>query len=310
ALANYGEIQFQHRSMIKEDIVNYGRIGISAISAANIEGELTNHGSVEISHAGHFNAEAGIQNQSQYNIFGGIGGTNGTMNNNATGILKGFGLFFAEQQIVNAGQIVAWGGSLTVATGAFTNTGLLQSTELSPLQLSPYMMSTPADFHNSGTIDIRTGGGVVLDCNLVNDPCATIRIDGGTLAAPNIQHTADANLIGFGQIAGNLLIGPAGATVKLTGPTNIVGDVNIMPGNTLEISDGQTLITGHTVCDGTIHLIGGTVIFQGGCDCEDCNIINEPGTDRHRCDFNADGIEDFKDFACFAKTWLWRASWY
>jgi hypothetical protein len=172
------------------------------------------------------------------------------------------------------------------------------------------MMGTPADFHNSGTIDIRTGGGVAFDCNLVNDPCATIRIDGGTLAAGNIQHRADANLIGFGQIAGNLLIGPAGATVKLTGPTNIVGDVNIMSGNTLEISDGQALITGHTVCDGTIHLIGGTVIFQGGCDCDDCNIINEPGTDRHRCDFNADGIQDFKDFACFAETWLWRASWY
>ena len=104
--------------------------------------------------------------------------------------IKGFGLFYAEQQIVNSGQIITWGGSLTIGTGGvLTNTGLIQSTELSPLIIIPNMSGTPADFHNSGTIDIRTGGGAAFDCNLINDPGATIRFDGGTLAAYNIQQT-------------------------------------------------------------------------------------------------------------------------
>ena len=313
AVSNYGRIDFQHRSMIKEDIVNYGHINISAISEAGIEGELTNHGTVEISPISHFNANEGIQNHAQFGIHGGLGATDDAMNNNPTGILKGFGVFYAEQQIVNAGQIVAWGGSLTVATGgALTNTGLIQSTELSPLLISPYMSSTPGDFHNSGTIDIRTGGGAAFDCNLINDPGATIRFDGGTLAADNIQQMVDANLVGFGQISGNLLIGPAGidssAIVKLTGPTNIVGDVNIMAGNKLEISDGITLITGHTTCNnGTIHMVGGRVICQGGLTNNNCNIVWEPGLYINMADFNLDGKMNFEDFAYFADVWLWQA---
>jgi len=308
AVSNYGRIDFQHRSMIKEDIVNYGQINISAISEAGIEGELTNHGTVEISPSSHFNANEGIQNHAQFGIHGGLGVTDGAMNNNPTGTLQGFGVFYAEQQIVNAGQIVAWGGSLTIATrGAFTNTGLIQSTELSPLVISPYMSST--DFHNSGTIDVRTGGGVAFNCNLVNDTSGIIELLDGTFAATTITQSQNGIFQGFGSIAGDVVIEPGGI-IELTGPTNIVGDVNIPENATLEISDGQTLITGHTICDGAIHLIGGTVIFQGGCDCEGCNIINEAGIDRNHFDVNADGIEDFMDFVEFADEWLWQASWY
>lgn len=313
-VTNYGSIDFQHRSMIKEDLVNYGHINISAISEAGIEGRLTNNGTIDISPSGHFNANEGIQNYAQFGIHGGIGATDDAMNNNPAGTLQGFGVFYAEQQIVNAGQIVAWGGSLTIATvGALTNTGLIQSTELSPLLISQYMSSTPADFHNTGTIDIQTGGGAVFDCNLINDPGATIRFDGGTLAADNIQQMVDANLVGFGQISGNLLIGPAGidssAIVKLTGPTNIVGDVDIMGGNKLEVSDGITLITGHTTCNnGTIHMIGGRVICQGGLTNNNCNIVWEPGLYTNMADFNLDGKVNFEDFANFADVWLWQAN--
>jgi len=313
AASNYGRIDFQHRSMIKEDLANYGHVNISSISEADIEGQLTNNGTVVISHSGHFNANEGIDNHSQFNIFGGIGVTDDAMNNNATGTLKGFGLFYAEQQIINAGQIVAWGGPLSIATGgALTNTGLIQSTELSPLIISPYMAGTPVDFHNSGTIDIRTGGGAAFDCNLINDPGATIRFDGGTLAAYNIQQMVDANLVGFGQISGNLLIGPndidSSAIVKLTGPTNIVGDVSIMAGNKLEVSDGITLITGHTTCNnGTIHMVGGRVICQGGLTNNNCNIVWVPGLYTNMADFNLDGKVSFEDFAYFADVWLWQA---
>ncbi|GAH31569.1 unnamed protein product, partial [marine sediment metagenome] len=99
------------------------------------------------------------------------------------------------------------------------------------------------------------------------------------------------------------------ASIEITGPTNIVGDVTVEAGATLEIRDGQTLITGQTVNNGTIKLIGGTVIFQGGYSGGGTMPVTA-GTDRNHFDVNSDGIEDFKDFASFAESWLWQASWY
>ncbi len=310
AASNYGRIDFQHRSMIKEDIVNYGLINISAVSEASIEGELTNHGTVVIAHSGHFNANEGIQNHAQFGIYGGIGVTDDVMNNNPTGTLQGFGLFYAEQQIVNAGQIVAWGGSLTIATGGtLTNTGLIQSTELSPLLISTHMSSTPADFHNSGTIDIQTGGGVAFNCNLVNDANGVIELLGGTLSATTITQSQNGIFQGFGSIAGEVIVEPNGI-IELTAPTNIVGDVTIGDGATLEVSDGTTIITGHTTCNnGTIHMIGGRVICQGGLTNNGCEIVWEPGIDSNAADYNLDGRVNLEDYAQFAKTWLWEASW-
>ena len=143
---------------------------------------------------------------------------------------------------------------------------------------------------------------------MVNEPNGVIELLGGTLAATTITQKAGAALEGFGGITGDVLIDPDGL-IKLTGPTNIVGDVTVEPGATLQISDGQTLITGQTVNNGSIELIGGTVIFQGGYSGAG-TIPVTAGTDRNHFDVNADGIEDFKDFASFADNWLWRASWY
>jgi len=310
AVSNYGRIDFQHRSQIKEDIVNYGDINISSISEAGIEGELTNNGTVVISHSSHFNANEGIQNYAQFTIVGGLGVTDEAMYNNPTGTLMGFGLFYAEQQIVNAGQIVAWGGSLTIATGgAFTNTGIIQSTELSPLLISPYMSSTPEDFNNLGTIEIQTGGGVAFECNLVNDANGVIELLGGTLAATTITQSPNGTFQGFGSIAGDIVMEPNGI-IELTAPTNIVGDITISDGARLEVSDGTTIITGHTTCNnGTIHMIGGRVICQGGLTNNGCDIIWEPGIDSNAADYNLDGRVNLEDYAQFARTWLWEASW-
>jgi len=162
---------------------------------------------------------------------------------------------------------------------------------------------------NQGTVEANMHGGVTFEFNLFNQSNGIIKLLDGTLSAPTIRQCADANFTGFGGITGNVQIGP-NAIIKLTGPTNIVGDVNIPAGATLEISDGQTLITGHTTCKGTIHLKGGTVIFQGGCDCTHCNITHEAGVDRNHFDINADGTVKLEDFAYFAESWLWQASWY
>jgi len=310
AVSNYGFIDFQHRSLIKEDLVNYGNINISSISEAGIEGELTNNGTVSIAHSSHFNANEGIQNYALFGIYGGLGVTDEVMNNNPAGTLQGFGLFYADQAITNEGQITAWGGSLTVATGGtFTNTGLIQSTELSPLLISPYMSGTPGDFNNLGTIEIQTGGGVAFECNLVNDANGVIELLGGTLAATTITQSQGGTFQGFGSIAGEVIVEPNGI-IELTAPTNIVGDITIGDGATLEVSDGTTIITGHTTCNnGTIHMVGGRVICQGGLTNNGCEIVWEPGIDSNAADYNLDGRVNLEDYAQFAKTWLWEASW-
>jgi len=249
--------------------------------------------------------ESTSHNTGQINIYGGSYNTEDILDNNDTGLINGFGVIYAEQLLRNKGQIYAYGGSLAIlCEGSLTNTGVLGNKPLSSLHIKP-----GEDVNNNGTIEVNAGGGVAFDCNVVNEPNAIVQLLGGTLAATTITQSADANFAGFGTISGNVVIEP-NAIIELTGPTNIIGDVNIPAGATLEISDGQTLITGHTTCKGTIHLKGGTVVFQGGCDCDDCNIINEAGIDRNRFDINADGTVDFKDFASFADTWLWQASWY
>ena len=170
------------------------------------------------------------------------------------------------------------------------------------------------DINNSGTIEINGGGAVVFDCNFTNEPSGIIKLLGGTFAATNIAQKEGATFEGFGGITGDVIIEPNSVSepnsiIKLTGPTNIIGDVTVLAGAILRISDGQTLITGQTVNNGSIELIGGTVIFQGGYSGSG-TIPGTAGTDRNHLDVNSDGIEDFKDFASFAENWLWKASWY
>lgn len=292
---------------IEGDLYNQAGATIEVFYEVSVEGVVENAGSMTITLISKLNVEGGtLHNTGLINLYG--GGCvvyDGILDNNDTGLIKGFGMLYADQLLQNKGQIYAYGGSLAIASeGGLINEGVLGNHALASLHIMPTV-----DVNNNATITVNAGGGVAFDCNLRNDPNGVITLLGGTLAATSITQTADANFAGFGGITGDILI-ESGAKIELTGPTNIVGDVNIPTGATLEISDGQTLITGHTVCDGTIHLIGGTVVFQGGCDCEDCNIINEAGIDRNHFDLNADGIENFKDFAYFAETWLWQASWY
>ncbi len=286
-------------------------------------GSFTNDGWLFVIPAGDFWIDGGsFINNSKIQIKSGLIGNGeddgnvGDFVNTSSGSILGSGNIFSEGNVVNEGTITALSGNLAVyADGQISNTGLLESKIGSSLHLEMGV----SDFNNFGQIKVKANGAVTVKsgkifgepgvCTLNNESNATINLYGGALAAGQIMQKAGATLQGFGSITGDILI-EFGAKIELTGPTNIVGDVNIPTGATLEISDGQTLITGHTTCDGTIHLIGGTVVFQGGCDCEDCNIINDAGIDRNHFDLNADGIEDFKDFAYFAETWLWQASWY
>jgi hypothetical protein len=274
----------------------------SAVYTENLE----NSGNIVVDSLAFLNNDSRFNNLGKIEIYNGdcTAGEGDIADNNSTGVIQGFGTFHADWLLRNKGKICASGGSLAVISEQvmLSNTSILIASPASSLHI------TTQNINNFGTIEANAGN-VAFDCNLVNESGGIIKLLGGTLAATTITQKADANFMGFGIINGNVLI-ESDAIIKITGPTNIVGDVNIPAGATLKISDGQTLITGHTTCDGTIHLIGGTVIFQGGCDCDGCNIINEAGTDRNHFDINADGIEDFKDFAYFANNWLWQASWY
>jgi len=138
------------------------------------------------------------------------------------------------------------------------NTGVLANHPLSSLHIK-----SPADVNSLGTIEVNAGGGVAFDCKLVNESGAIIKLLGGTLVAEVITQSAGATFEGFGGITADIVIVPSGI-IKLTGPTNIVGDVEIGENGTLEISDGNTLITGHTTNNGVIRVVRGDVVFQGG----------------------------------------------
>ena len=284
--------------------------GLVKIERAEIkDGDIENAGQFNIRHHGYMYFENKFHNTSQIQLNGGAilywaeEKGPGILDNDNTGLIKGFGVLHAAQ-LLNKGAIYAYGGSLVISSeGSLTNTGILGSKSMSSLHIKP-----GGDVNNQGTIEVNTGGGVVFDCNLVNETNGAIELRGGTLAATTITQTANANFVGFGGISGDVVIESDGL-IKLTGPTNIVGDVEINPNATLEISDGTTLITGQTTCNGTIHIKGGRIIPQGGLS-GDCNIIWEPGTYSNIADFNLDGKVNFKDFAGFADTWLWKASWY
>ena len=289
---------------IEANLYNQAGATIEVEGENDVEGDLQNDGTITIIHASDLLCDQQVINNGLINIYCGEFGVEGIVDNNSTGVIKGFGVLYAEQLLRNKGEISAYGGSLAVASeGGLINDGVLGNHPLSSLHIKP-----TAEVNNSGTIKVNAGGGVAFDCNLVNEPNGIIKLLGGTLAAASITQSAEANFAGFGGITGDVFIDPNGI-IELTGPTNIVGDVNISPGATLEISDGTTLITGHTTCNGTIHMKGGRIIPQGGLSGA-CNIIWEPGTYTNLADFNLDGTVNFKDFADFADTWLWQANWY
>ncbi len=277
--------------------------GNMAVKYENIfPGGIQNHGFIGIDAFGEMSADGNIVNTGQVFIGGGTFAATGLISNDANGLVKGFGVV-ASKRCENHGQILAFGGSLIVGPSqVLLNNGTIGNAPLSVLHIAQ-------DLDNLGRLESGLRGAVTIDGNMTNESSGIVSLHDGSLVAKMTSQTDGATFEGFGGITGKVQIDP-NAVIKVTGPTNIVGDVNIPANATLEISDGQTLITGHTTCDGTIHLKGGTVIFQGGCDCEDCTIINEAGADRNHFDINADGTVDLKDFDALAHQWLWQASWY
>lgn len=265
-----------------------------------VHGSILNQGSVLIPF-NQFWAEQRLENSGLIEMYDGLCSGDEILENLIGGEIKGYGAIYSFGGINNSGFLRTLAGSLMIySPQGVSNAGTFRSSPSTSLTI----VTEVPHISNQGTIDIELDGAVVFDCNLVNEPNAVIRLRRGTLAAQTITQSAGAILEGFGGISGDVLIDPNGI-VKLTGPTNIVGDVKIAQGAIWEIGDGTTLVTGHTTCDGTIHMKGGRIIPQGGLSGE-CEIIWEPGAYTNPADFDFDGKVGMKDFAAFADVWLWE----
>ena len=244
--------------------------------------------------------ESDINNAGVLAMRGGFASAVQTFINNTEGIIEGYG-GIGSQQIINEGFIESIGGTLQLFCETISNTGGLKNSPGTSIRTR----IGPSNQSNEGLIEVYSEGAIVFDCNLANEPNALINIHGGTLAAGTIVQKAGAKFEGFGGITGDVVIDPNGI-ISLTGPTNIVGDVEIGTNATLEISDGTTLVTGHTTNNGTIHMKGGRIIPQGGFT-NNGTVIWEPGLYNNIADFNLDGDVNLQDFAEFADVWLWQA---
>lgn len=294
---------------IFDDLYNQSNAAIEVWNEVEADSIENNGTIVVVSGADLYTEDGNFVNLNQININGGKCGSEGDpgnfYNNNGASI-TGWGILYTEGSFNNNGSIKAQAGVLRIqcfSTG-LTNNGPLSADPSSSLQIKP-----AGDVNNLGTIN-TVAGDFTVDANLVNSSGAIIQILDGTIAAKKIIQKSGAAFNVYGKIAAeNGLYVETGATATITGPTSIIGDVTIESGATLQIKDGQTLITGQTVNNGSIELIGGTVIFQGGYS-GGGTIPVTASADRNHFDVNSDGIEDFEDFASFSENWLWQASWY
>ncbi|MHC4621402.1 MAG: hypothetical protein ACYTEQ_26975 [Planctomycetota bacterium] len=303
---------------VEGDIYNLPEGGMVISDWSGVRGNFGNYGWVVSTAAGDFLVDDGMfANNGMIQMKGGTVGAGispSLLINGSSGRIWGHGIVVGGVYINNSGAIEATSGNLAVHTeGSMINTGTLSVATGSSL----YLEVGTTDVNNAGQVRISHAGVFSVHreplysqpqgCTFYNDPCGTVSMLGGLCAAETIIQKAGAIFEGFGGITGDLIMDPDGI-IRLTGPTNIVGDVSINPSATLEISDGITLVTGHTLCNnGTIHMKGGRLVPQGGFTNGNCNIIWEAGTYSNVADFNLDGKVNFKDFADFAGTWLWQA---
>ncbi len=235
-------------------------------------------------------------------IFQGIMSVNNELLNNTAGIIQGSGIVSASSTLNNQGTINSSLGDLLLITGGtFLNSGIIRNTPMTSIAVSG--LPDPIVINNTGILETNMGGGIAFHGNLNNTNTGTVDMKGGALSATTIAQAQDGGFYGFGGLTGDVSIDPD-STLQFSGPTNVIGDVMVGSGATLEIKDGQTLITGHTTNNGTIHIKSGTVIFQGGLT-DNGTIIYESSDSINAADFNHSGSVDGKDLAVFANEMGW-----
>ncbi|MCK5563626.1 MAG: hypothetical protein KAJ07_00125 [Planctomycetes bacterium] len=278
--------------------------GMVQVESYNDADEVRNAGSMVVIWNSDIWTEGAFVNNGNIELRNGVCVSDDTFSNESGSGVGGSGGVVAEVSLSNDGVIKASNGTLVLYSGGeLSNDGKLENSALCSL-----FVNAAADINNAGEIVVNAEGGVGFNGNLINNPAGIIRMYDGTLSAVEIRQQSGASLEGFGAISGDLVI-EDGAVVSLTGSTNIIGDVTIGAGASLAVSDGTVLITGAVVNNGTIAMTGGRVICQGGLT-NNGSVTWEAGSDSNAADYNLDGNVNLTDFANFAESWMWQASWY
>lgn len=299
-LTNYGRFQISGAGVEHTIVGNFNNTNSGYIQSAHsveLHGTLTNAGELFLVPHSAFSIDANITNEGEVLIYAGMISCGSVWDNMPGGTIKGEGLIYVNLAFNNQGIVTASGPLLIATNGAVINSGTLCNDPLGALRIGHSVEPMPTV--NEGTVEVNPGG-VAFEGDLVNEPNGIIQLRNGVVAAPLIMHSAGATLEGFGGITGDLIMEP-NSLVKLAGPTQIVGNLQIGSDATLQISDGTTIVTGLTICEGNIRLVGGRIIPQGGLN-GTCNITWESSLNSNAADFNLDGKVNFADYAYFADT--------
>lgn len=263
---------------ISGTVHNHAGATFVAEYANDIEGDFLNEGTLTIFPPGDIVVEKRFNNAGQVKLRRAEISGGQALVNDPNGCMTGSGTIMTPVVLDNRGTIRARGGALVLQTGDdLKNTGLLHSGVGCLLHAEG-----PASFANNGRIQVDAAGAMVFSGNLINEAGANIQLDGGALAADRIVQKPGAAFRGFGSITGTLVL-QTGSTVDLTGPTKVIGDIDVPAGATLTIAHGTTLVTGHVACDGTIVLKGARLVAQGGLE-GDGPIISEPAENTYSSD--------------------------
>ncbi len=304
---NHGDLETPNTThlYVHGDMINSDRAKIDILSEElRVYGAtgLYNLGRIYIDPDAELKSEVSdINNVGILELNGGAVSADQVFTNGPGAIIKGSGMI-AGRHVLNAGLIESTAGTLQVFGKSVSNAGTLKNIPGSSVKVTSDSLS-----QNKGLITAMSEGAVVFDCSLTNEPNGIIELMGGTIAATTIVQKANAAFEGFGCITADIQIEP-NAAVELTGPAQIVGDIDIAADAALYIDQGQVLVTGATICKGSIRIREGSLTLQGGGDCSKCSIVYETAADYNYFDTNLDNVVDFNDLAKFAENWLWTGN--
>ena len=256
---NFGDMQCFDVDM-DGDFTNRAGAQVEVEHMLEVEdGTFTNDGTAVLTPFGSLDAFESLINNNLVLLYGGECSSGGTFVNN--GRAQGGGFLHSGTQINNAGVILSENADLTVHTGGTAvfgtviNAGSLGNSPGTSL----HVMAASVD--HTGVIEVNSQGAVTFTCDLTNPAGAEISLSGGALSAPNVTNQAGASFSGFGQVAGNLT---NQGNVDFFGDSQIVGNLYNEVGALLGIRNGDLLIVGDSVNDGTMKAYNGQVFFEGG----------------------------------------------
>jgi hypothetical protein len=279
-----------------------------------IKGNLTNDGIMMLSPRSSLVLEEFRDNEPNfYNsggmmIYDGHCQVQGALQNESTGTISGFGLIYVENLLQNNGTLNSEGNLRIGIAGQFVNAGTATIVNQPATSINVAHVGNPAtiqDVVNTGTINVNSGGGISFSGSLRNQSGGNIELLGGTLGTSHLYHESGALFEGLGNITGDATI-EVGAAMTLTGTSNIFGDVTIESSAVLEVRDGTTYIYGDLINNGTILLTGGRIICKGTFT-NNGSVEPQHSSSNTISDYNLDGLVNMKDFAVFAKAWMWQS---